>query len=322
MHIPDGFLDTKTVITTGVFSATGLGVALRHAGRNVQSRQIPMIGLTAAFIFVAQMINFPVAGGTSGHLLGATLATVLLGPSAAVIVMSCVLIIQALIFADGGLLALGANVFNMAIVAPVCAYFVYGALRRLFRDQRGQLISASLAAWCSTVVASIFCAGELALSGTAEWNLALPAMAGIHSLIGIGEAAITMLVLAAIGRTRPELLNEDGDRNIKLERNAIYVYAAVVVLGLLILVVPFASKLPDGLEKVAQSLGFEYKTNMAHALSTPLKEYTFPGMESLAGASTVAGLLGAVVVFGFSFLIARILIPKENRNSAATSDQS
>ena len=173
MHIPDGFLDAKTAITTGVFSFSALGVALRHASRHVQSRQIPLIGLTAAFIFVAQMINFPVAGGTSGHLLGATLAAVLLGPSAAVIVMSCVLIIQALIFADGGLLALGANVFNMAIVAPTCAYLVYRTLRRLFRDQRGQLVSASIASWCSTVVASVFCAGELALSGTVTWNLAI-----------------------------------------------------------------------------------------------------------------------------------------------------
>lgn len=321
MHIPDGFLDTKTAITTGVFSATGLGVALRHAGRHVQSRQIPMIGLTAAFIFVAQMINFPVAGGTSGHLLGATLAAVLLGPSAAVIVMSCVLIIQALIFADGGLLALGANVFNMAIVAPVCAYVVYRIFRRLFRNRRGQLISASFAAWCSVVAASVFCAGELALSGTAAWNLALPAMAGIHSLIGIGEALITMLVLAAIGRTRPELLNESGDRNITLERRTIYVFGTVVILGLLILVVPFASNLPDGLQRVAQFLGFEYRSRLPQLINTPLKEYTIPGIESLAGASVVAGLVGAITVFGFSFLVARVLIPIQKPASVTTSHQ-
>ncbi len=321
MHIPDGFLDAKTAITTGVFSFSGLGIALHHAGRHVQSRQIPLIGLTAAFIFVAQMINFPVAGGTSGHLLGATLAAVLLGPSAAVIVMSCVLIIQALIFADGGLLALGANVFNMAIVAPTCAYLVYRMLRRLFRDQRGQLVSASIAAWCSTVVASIFCAGELALSGTVTWNLALPAMAGVHSLIGIGEAAVTMLVLAAIGKTRPELVNENGDRDIRLERKAVYAFGTVVILGLLILVVPFASRLPDGLEKVAQSLGFQYRSNVPASISTPLKDYGFPGIESLAGASVVAGLVGALVVFGFSFLVARILVPKHTGSSPTTLHQ-
>src|SRR5512140_2952637 len=149
MHIPDGFLDAKTAITTGIFSATGLGTALRYAGRKLQPRQIPLIGLTGAFVFVAQMINFPVAGGTSGHLLGGALAVVLLGPSAAVIVMSSVLIIQALIFADGGLLALGANILNMALVAPICAFGVYRVVHRFLPGQRGQLIAASLAAWVS-----------------------------------------------------------------------------------------------------------------------------------------------------------------------------
>ena len=125
MHIPDGFLDAKTIIATGAFSTAGLGTALRQVGKHLQSRRIPLIGLTAAFIFVAQMVNFPVASGTSGHLLGATLAAVLLGPSAAVIVMSSVLIVQSLIFADGGVLALGANMFNMALVAPLCGYGIY-----------------------------------------------------------------------------------------------------------------------------------------------------------------------------------------------------
>ena len=322
MHIPDGFLDTKTAVTTGVLSVAGLGAALRHTGRHVRSRQIPMIGLTAAFVFVAQMINFPVAGGTSGHLLGATLAVVLLGPSAAVIVMSCVLIIQALIFADGGVLALGANVFNMALVAPVAAYFVYRLMRRVLKDRRGQLVAASAAAWCSVVVASVACAGELALSGTVAWNLALPAMAGIHSLIGIGEALITMLVLAAIGRTRPELVNETGNQIGSRERKAVYVYAAAVIVGLLILVVPFASTLPDGLERVARTFGFEYRANVPASFSTPLKEYSVPGMESLGGASTVAGLVGAVVVFGFSFLVARLLVPKDRQETGTLPHQT
>ncbi|HEY6951045.1 MAG TPA: energy-coupling factor ABC transporter permease [Bacteroidota bacterium] len=322
MHIPDGFLDTKTAISTGVLSATGLGMALRHVGRHVQPRQIPLIGLTAAFIFVAQMINFPVAGGTSGHLLGATLAAVLLGPSAAVIVMSCVLIIQALIFADGGLLAMGANVLNMGVVAPVCAYIVYRTARRLLGDRRGQLISASFAAWCSAVAASVFCAGELAFSGTVEWSLALPAMAGVHSLIGIGEAAITMLVLAAIGRTRPELLDESGERKITFERMPILVYGSILILGMLVLIVPFASTLPDGLQRVAQFLGFEYRSQMPQVINTPLKAYGFPGVESLAKASVLAGLVGAVSVFGLSFLVARILVPRKNAGPMPTSHPS
>lgn len=167
MHIPDGFLDAKTAIATGVFSVTGLGAALRQAGKHLQSRKIPLIGLSAAFIFVAQMLNFPVASGTSGHLLGSTFAAVLLGPSAAIIVMSSVLIVQSLIFADGGILALGANIFNMAIVAPLCGYGIYRALRLLLHGQQGQLVAVGFASWCATVVAAIFCAGELAWSGTA-----------------------------------------------------------------------------------------------------------------------------------------------------------
>lgn len=319
MHIPDGFLDAKTAVTTAIFSVTGLGTALRHAGRHLQSRQVPLIGLTAAFVFVAQMINFPVAGGTSGHLLGAALAVVLLGPSAAIIVMSCVLIIQALIFADGGLLSLGANVFNMAIVAPVSAYGIYKVVYRGLGDLRGQLIAASLAAWCSTVIAAVFCAGELALSGTAAWGLVFAAMAGVHSLIGIGEGLITMLVLAAIGRTRPELLKGDYASSGQ-EQKPIVVYGVVILLGLLILVVPYASTLPDGLEKVAETLGFQYRAKVQHELPALMKNYTFPGAMSSTMASIVAGLVGALIVFVLSIVLARVLVPKQNVASSPSSE--
>lgn len=322
MHIPDGFLDTKTALTTGVLSASGLGAALRQASRHLQSRQIPLIGLMAAFIFVAQMINFPVAGGTSGHLVGGALAVVLLGPSAAIIVITCVLIIQALLFADGGLLALGANVLNMAIVTPVIAYIVYSLLRRWLHGQRGLLVSASLAAWVSIVAASIFCAGELTLSGTVTWNLAFPAMAGVHSLIGIGESLITMLVLAAIGKARPELLFGPDNRATNPEGKALIVYSLIVIVGLLILVVPYASKFPDGLNKVAQSLGFNYKVSSQPVISTPLEGYSISGIESPAFASILAGFVGAAIVFGLSFLLARLLVPKQTNDSAKPSELS
>ncbi len=309
MHIPDGFLDAKTAVTTGVLSLTGLGAALRQASRHLQPRRIPLIGLTAAFVFVAQMINFPVAGGTSGHLLGASLAVVLVGPSAAVIVMTCVLVIQALIFADGGLLALGANVLNMAIIAPVTAYGVYRMIRRSATGLRIQLVAASVAAWCSTLIAAVVCAGELALSEIVPWNLALPAMAGVHSLIGIGEGLITMLVLAAIGNARPELLRGSNGLHPKPESKAVTVYGFVFVLALLVLVLPFASKLPDGLERVAAALGFEYRAAGQHALAAPLNDYAFPGLASPALASITAGIVGAILVFGLSVILVRLLVP-------------
>ena len=315
MHIPDGFLDTKTTIATAVFSVTGLGTALRYAKQHLQSREIPLVGLTAAFIFVAQMLNFPIAGGTSGHLIGATLAMVLLGPNAAIIVMSSVIIIQAAIFADGGLLALGANIFNMAIIAPVSSYVIYKSLRRFLRDTRGQLISASVSSWCAVVIASIFCAGELAWSGTAAWNIVFPAMVGIHAVIGVVEGLITMLVLSAIAKTRPELLTDSSIQLNRKENKPAIIYGGVIIIGLLLLVAPFASQLPDGLDRVAQSLGFETQKIDNMGFSTPLKDYRFFSIESPALSTIAAGIAGACVVFAISFLLAGVLIPRKKNAS-------
>lgn len=320
MHIPDGFLDVKTAVATGLFSATGLGAALRHAGRHLQAKKIPLIGLIAAFIFVAQMLNFPVASGTSGHLLGSTFAAVLLGPSAAIIVMSSVLIVQSLIFADGGILTLGANIFNMAIIAPLVGYGTYRALRLLLRGGQGQLVAVGFASWLSTVVAAIFCAGELAWSGTADWNAAFPAMAGVHMITGLGEAAITMLVIAAIGRARPELLADVDGSEVSGGRSANLVYGALVLIGLILLVAPHASPLPDGLEKVATSLGFEHKAASHPVVASPFKDYQIPGIQSASTATIAAGAVGAIAVFALSFLLARVLVPR--KKSAAHSSTS
>ncbi|MFI5379449.1 MAG: energy-coupling factor ABC transporter permease [Tepidisphaerales bacterium] len=206
MHIPDGFLDAKTAIATGAMALAGLGVALRQARLSLPPRRVPLLGLSAAFVFAAQMLNFPVAGGTSGHLIGAVLTAALLGPSAAVIVLSAVLIVQCFMFADGGITALGANVFNMAVIGGVAGWAVYFAVSRLASGLFGRVLAATFAAWCSTVLAAIACAGELAVSHTVAWRAAFPAMAGVHVLIGVGEGVITALVLAAIGKARPDLL--------------------------------------------------------------------------------------------------------------------
>jgi len=207
MHIPDGFLNVGTVAATLVVSAGGVGNAVRVANKKVGEKHVPLMGILAAFIFAAQMLNFPVAGGTSGHLIGAALAAILLGPWAAVLIMSCVLIAQSLIFQDGGLLALGANIFNMGIVASFSGYYLY----RLFvsilgKNRRSQLIGGFVGAWGSVFLASIVCAIELAVSGTSPIQVALPAMAGVHALIGIGEGLITGAVLSLVLATRADLL--------------------------------------------------------------------------------------------------------------------
>ena len=207
MHIPDGFLNTATVVTTGVVSVGGVANAVRIANKKLGEKHIPMMGILAAFIFAAQMLNFPVAGGTSGHVIGAALVAILLGPWAAVIIMSVVLIAQCLIFQDGGLLALGANIFNMGVVAGFSAYYIYRIMGSLLGDNsRSKLVAGFIAAWASVLLASVACAIELAVSGTSPLSVVLPAMAGVHALIGIGEGLVTVAVVSVVLSTRADLL--------------------------------------------------------------------------------------------------------------------
>ncbi len=172
----------------------------------MQDRMVPLMGVLSAFVFAAQMINFPVMGGTSGHLLGGVLTAILLGPWAGASVIACVLIFQCLVFQDGGLTALGANILNMALVGTVGGYFLYRFVAILRGGQRSIVTGATAAAWFSVVIAASLCALELALSGTSPLALVLPAMAAVHAVIGIGEAVITGLIVAFILRTRPDLI--------------------------------------------------------------------------------------------------------------------
>ena len=311
MHLPDGFLDAKTAMATGVLATAGLGLALVGVRRTVPPRRVPLIGLAAAFVFAAQMLNFPVVGGTSGHLIGAVLAAVLLGPSAAVLVMSAVLILQCLMFADGGVTALGANLFNMALVAPTVGYAVYRLLRSVVGDGlRGRLFATAFAAWCSTVAAAVSCAGQLALSGTVPLRVGLPAMGGVHLLIGLGEALITTLVVAAVAGARPELLLERaGPRSRPAELAG---RGLLVALGLAMFVAPFASRWPDGLEGVAATLGFGHRAVAGAAHGAPLPDYRFPGVGPTALSTGLAGGAGTLVAFGLAWLLATALTPRHN----------
>jgi cobalt/nickel transport system permease protein len=206
MHIPDGFLALNTWIPAWVVSAGGIGYCIRKTSQTLKDKIVPLMGVMSAFIFAVQMLNFPVAGGTSGHFLGGVLAAILLGPYAAAIVIAVVLTAQCLIFQDGGLTALGANIFNMSFIGTMGGYLVYTGIHRVIKGKTGMMISTAIAAWFSVVAASSFCAIELAISGTSPLNVALPAMAGVHALIGIGEAIITCLVLSFILKVRPDLI--------------------------------------------------------------------------------------------------------------------
>ncbi len=207
MHIPDGFLNAAVAGTTYAVSTGGMANALRIANKKLGEKHIPAMGILAAFVFAAQMLNFPVAAGTSGHFLGAALVAILLGPWAAVLIMGVVLIAQCLVFQDGGLLALGANIFNMGIVGGFSAYFVYRAATNwLGGGQKARTIGGFAAAWISVVLASAACAVELALSGTAPLTAVLASMTGVHALIGVGEGLITVTVVSLVTATRRDLL--------------------------------------------------------------------------------------------------------------------
>jgi cobalt/nickel transport system permease protein len=315
MHIPDGFLDARTAAVSGALAAAGLGLALRQASRHLPPRRVPLLGLSAAFVFAAQMLNFPVAGGTSGHLIGGVLTAVLLGPSAAVIVIAAVLIVQCLMFADGGISALGANIFNMALVSGVGGWAIYSLVSRAFKGLFGRVLAAAFAGWCGTVMASVACAGELAASHTVSWSVAFPTMAGVHMLIGIGEGLITALVLVAVSQARPELIVDTTDAAPCPPYGAVAAYGVLIALGLALFISPFASESPDGLDKSAQGLGFDSKARVV--VPAPMSEYKIKWISAAKVGTSIAGAVGTVVVFGLSWVLAKALVPKSSRKDLA-----
>ena len=190
MHIPDGFLNVTISIIFWVITVIFVGIAVRKTQGQFGERQIPLMGVMAAFIFAAQMINFPVAGGTSGHMLGGALAAIVLGPWAGVLVMTTVVGVQGLVFQDGGLLVMGANIFNMGILTALIGYGLYRGTEGRSRGTR--LVVAGIAAWLSVVAGSLMASFQLWLSGTSALRVVFPAMLGVHLLIGIGEALVTV----------------------------------------------------------------------------------------------------------------------------------
>lgn len=301
MHIPDGFLSVLVSVIFWVISVIIIGVALRKTNRELGERQVPLMGVLAAAIFAGQMLNFSVTGGTSGHLLGAAIATILLGPWAAVLVMTCVVSVQALLFQDGGILALGANIFNMAIIGVFVSYAVYAFLRRLFKNQSwGLFVSGFIAAWTSILIASLSCALQLAFSGTSPANIAVPAMGLIHALIGIGEGLITVGALSVIFAARKDLLLAS---DAKTGSNQTLLIGGGLITLVLAILSPLASSHPDGLEWVAEEHGFIEAAR--DALYNIIPDYVFPGIQNEAIATIVAGIVGALIVFGVAYGVAR-----------------
>lgn len=294
MHIPDGFLSIGVSIVMWVIALVFIAQALRKVNKTLGERQVPLMGVLAACIFAGQMLNFTVAGGTSGHLMGAALATILLGPWASVLVLTCVVSVQALLFQDGGLLALGSNIVNMGVVGSFVAFGVFTLIKRLLGERKiGVFASGFAAGWTSIVVAALGVALQLALSGTTTADIAVPTMGLVHMLIGIGEGLITVGALAVVFAARPDLVSADapargGNRGI--------VVGGLVIAALLAIASPLASAFPDGLEWVAAQQGFLDKAQGPAFQIIPA--YVVPGIQNEAAATILAGLIGMLIVLG------------------------
>jgi cobalt/nickel transport system permease protein len=298
LHIPDGFLNVVVSVIFWILTVITLGFAISKTNKSLGEKQIPLMGIMAAFIFAAQMINFPVAGGTSGHLLGGALAAIVLGPWAGMLVMTAVIAVQALLFQDGGLLVMGANIFNMGLVTAAIGYGLYRSV--MGQSKTVKLGVVAVAAWLSVMAGALLTALQLWLSGTSQLQIVIPAMLGVHALIGIGEAMITVFALAFIFQTRPDLLGE-GSESAQGSRN--WVWVGGIIALLVVLISPFASADPDGLERVAEDLGFISAGQDAPYSIIP--DYTVPFLGETALSTILAGVVGIIVVGVIIVLIGR-----------------
>ncbi|MEV0965338.1 energy-coupling factor ABC transporter permease [Streptomyces sp. NPDC049910] len=326
MHVPDGFIDLPVSAAAGVAAAAAVAVSLRgarrelggttHVGGYGGERTAPLAGLVAAFIFAVQMLNFPVAAGTSGHLLGGALAAILVGPYTGVLCISVVLLLQAVLFADGGLTALGVNILVMGVVTTVVAYTLFRALVRVLpRKRRSVTVATFLAALVSVPASAIAFTLLYAIGGTTDVPVGtvLGAMTGVHILIGVGEAVITALTVGTVLAVRPDLVH--GARGLsaplKLRVDGELVDASpdtpptpaasprpVLLAGLVISLVLagfvsfYASADPDGLERVAADKGIDTKVEDHAAAESPLADYGIRGFDNARVSGGLAGAVG------------------------------
>jgi cobalt/nickel transport system permease protein len=306
LHIPDGFLNLIISLVFWVATLIMVGLAVVKTNKSLGEKQVPLMGVMAAFIFAAQMLNFPVAGGTSGHFLGGALAAIVLGPWAGILVMTAVVSVQALLFQDGGLLVMGANIFNMGILTAVIGFGIY---RMVSGQKRGiRLAVAGLSAWIATMAAALLTTLQLWLSGTSRLEIVFPAMMGVHALIGLGEALITVAAIGFIEQTRPDLLSSEKTASAG---GSGWVIAGLIVTLIAVLISPLASGNPDGLERVAEDIGF-----LDQGLDAPyqlLPDYTIPFFGETELSTILAGVIGALIVFGVLYLIGRNL--RKSRSS-------
>lgn len=294
-HIPDGFLSAPVLTGAALLSAGALAVATRRSGRTLGQRQAPLLGAATAFVFAAQMFDFPLGAGTSAHLLGGVLVAVLAGPWAAMLALFSVVLIQALLFQDGGIAALGANTLNLSVIGAGGGWLVYRwQLLVLGEGHRRRLAAAGVAGFVSALATGLSAGLQLGLSGMVPVRTAVLAVGGAHVLVGVAEAVLTVGILAMVLRARPDLVRQEAPPSRSLRVVVLVGSAAAVALG----AAAFGSELPDALEAAAARLGLQ---EGAALLGAPMPDYAAP-----IGGVWLAGLAGVAGVFVVAWLVFRM----------------
>ena len=309
MHVPDAVLSPQVLVTTGVLATGGLMYGLRRLRGLHRDRTSVLMGSMAAFVFAAQMVNFPLYPlPISGHLLGGVLSAILLGPWAGAVVIAAVLVVQCFLFGDGGLTALGANFINMGLIGSVGGFAIYAPIRRVIGGPGGVIFGGMVAAWFSVILAAGGFAIELAGSG--HWGsfpTVLGWMALVHAVIGLGEALITGMVLRFLLLTRPDLIDDGEPRSVTSGQRwaQVLLGGLAIALGVAIFLAPFASEHDDGLEWVGGKLGFLKEGPTVLPAPMPDYQLALPGLGNPKVATALAGGVGTLVVFAVGLGLAR-----------------
>jgi len=304
-------LEARTWIPAWLGSAGLLGYAVRRVRQTLSDGKIVMMAILAALIFALQMLNFPVAGGTSGHFAGGALAAIVLGLWPGMLVMAAVLVVQALFFGDGGITTMGANFLNMAIIGPAVGWAIHGGLTRLSESRKVRLVASALAGWCACVVGALSAALMLWLSGRAPLSTVLLAMGGWHAIIGIGEAVITTGIVGYLLAVRPDLLTDSaGPAEGATSHKTAWVLGGVAVVAAMLSYL--ASSRPDGLEFVYEGLGAALDETLL--VSGIMPDYVIPGVANEVLAGVLAGIVGVIITGTLAYALFSVTRDRHHRS--------
>jgi len=294
MHIPDGFLTTRVWATMDIVAAPSVALLARRAQRDFDHHKVPLMGVMGAFIFAAQMINFPVGNGTSGHLVGGALLAMTLGPAAASIVMTAILATQALVFQDGGLLALGTNVFNMAIAGVWLGYLPFALLR-------GKKAGIFLGGTISLLASAFLALAELKVAKIPMPPAVFAVSCVLFVVSALIEGAITLAVVQALVRIQPGFLREPKGVGSRAGLSLAVTSATLAAAGIFV-----ASARPDGIQSLARQTGIW--SNAITLFKAPFADYKMAFVSSPWLARSFAALAGLAVIYGICFIISRVLL--------------